>query len=176
MSTGFSTRKMRREVHHQRYLKLPPRDQLQGVHNRRYLGPPPERQFSQPSNSDFEVAACPPMWYSYGNEHPVHLLHPRDGTSRNTNQRLPHHRQIILTTTHHPLQSCPKCQHLPADRVNSPSLDRYTKIQAHFHLNNRLVCPKSDLSNPFENRTCPGIQMIIVVASGHTEPLVTLQK
>ena len=24
-----------------------------------------------------EVAACLPMWYSYGNKHPVHLLHPR---------------------------------------------------------------------------------------------------
>ena len=24
-----------------------------------------------------EVTACLPMWYSYGNEHPVHLLHPR---------------------------------------------------------------------------------------------------
>ena len=24
-----------------------------------------------------EVAACLPLWYSYGNEHPVHLLHTR---------------------------------------------------------------------------------------------------
>ena len=33
---------------------------------------------------------------------------------------------------HHRLQSCPKCQHLPADQVNSPSLGYYTKLQLDF--------------------------------------------
>ena len=64
MSTGFSTRKMRRGATRSSSSTVPRTTARAST-------------LSAKQQRLREVAACLPMWYSYGNEHPVHLLHPR---------------------------------------------------------------------------------------------------
>ena len=130
MSTCFSTWQMRRRnaaiVYHQWYLGLPLRCWLRGVHNQRYLGLPPEHQLSQPNNSDLRklllVFLCGTRMET--STQFIFFIREWRHCGRNINRRTPHHRLVNPTTMHHRLHSCPKCQHLPADCVNSPSMGR----------------------------------------------------
>ena len=129
MLTGFSTRKMRQGAARSSSSTVP-RTTAQRSTSRSSQSTVPRTTartstLSAEQQRLREVAACLPMWYSYGNEHPVHLLHSRVTTLREEYQP-------VNTASSQVQQSCPKCQHLPADQVNSPSLGRYTKIYIYF--------------------------------------------
>ena len=130
MSTGFSTRKMRRGATKSSSSTVPwTTPQLSTSRSSQPAVPRTNARtltLSAEQQRLREVVACLPGWYSYGNKYPVYLLHPRVTTLREEYQPVNHCR-VNPTTTHHRLHSCPKCQQLPADRVNSPSLGLYTK-------------------------------------------------
>ena len=133
MSTGFSTCKMRQGAARISSSAVPPttaqRSTSRSSHSTVPWTTARTSSLSAEQQRLREVGACLPVWYSYGNEQPVHLLHREwRHFERNHNRRLPHHRRFNSMTTHHHLQSYSKCQHLPINRVNSPSLGRYTKI------------------------------------------------
>ena len=86
MSTGFSTRKMRRGAARSSSSAVP-RTTAQRSTSRSSQSTVPRTTvrtstLSAEQQRLREVAACLPMWYSYGNEHPVQLLHPRVTTLR----------------------------------------------------------------------------------------------
>ena len=81
MSTGFSTRKMRRGAARSSSSTVP-RTTAQRSTSRSSQSTVPRTTartstLSAEQQRLREVAACLPMWYTYGNKHPVHLLHPR---------------------------------------------------------------------------------------------------
>ena len=81
MSTGFSTRKLRRGAARSSSWTVP-RTTVQRSTSRKSQSTVPRTTawmstLSAEQQQLREIAACLPMWYSYGNEHPVHLLHPR---------------------------------------------------------------------------------------------------
>ena len=91
MSTGFSTRKMRRGAARSSSSAVP-RTTAQRSTSRSSHSAVPRTPTARTSTLSAEqqrlrvVAACLPMWYSYGNEQLVHLLHPRVTTLQEENQ------------------------------------------------------------------------------------------
>ena len=86
MSTGFSTRKMRRGAARSSSSAVP-RTTAQRSTSRGSQSAVPRTTAGKSSLSAEqrrlrEVAACLPVWYSYGDEQPVRLLHPRVTTLR----------------------------------------------------------------------------------------------
>ena len=86
MSTGFSTSKMRRGAARSSSSAVP-RTTAQGSTSRGSQSAVPRTTARKSSLSAEqrrlrEVAACLPVWYSYGDEQPVRLLHPRVTTLR----------------------------------------------------------------------------------------------
>ena len=86
MSTGFSTRKMRRGAARSSSSAVP-RTTAQRSTSRGSQSAVPRTTAGKSSLSAEqrrlrEVAACLPVWYSYGDEEPVRLLHPRVTTLR----------------------------------------------------------------------------------------------
>ena len=80
MSTGFSTRKMQRGSARSSSSTVP-RTTAQRSDSRNSQSTVPGTARTSTLSAEQqrlrEVAACLPMWYSYGNENPVHLLYPR---------------------------------------------------------------------------------------------------
>ena len=79
--TGFSTRKMRRGAARSSPSAVP-RTTAQKSTSRSSQSVVPQTTartstLSAEQQRLREVAACLPMWFSYGEEQPVHLLHPR---------------------------------------------------------------------------------------------------
>ena len=86
MSSGFSTRKMRRGAARSSSSAVP-RTTAQRSTSRSSQSAVPRTTartstLSAEQRRLREVAACLPVWYSYGDEQPVRLLHPRVTTLR----------------------------------------------------------------------------------------------
>ena len=81
MSTCFSTRKMRRNAAWSPPSPVPwTTGQMSTSRSSQSAVPRTTARTSTRSTEQQrlrEAAACLPMWYSYEEEHPVHLLHPR---------------------------------------------------------------------------------------------------
>ena len=86
MSTGFSTRKMRRGTARSLSSAVPrttaQRSTLRSSQSAVPRTTARTSTLSAEQRRLREVAACLPVWYSYGNEQPVRLLHPRVTTLR----------------------------------------------------------------------------------------------
>ena len=137
MSTGFSTRKMRQGAARSSSSTVP-RTTVQRSTSRSSESTVPQTttrtSIPPPNNSNLGKSLLVFLCGTHMETSTRFIYFIREWRhyERNTNRRTMHHRLVNPTTTHHCLQSCSKCQHRPADHVNSPSMGRYTKNQKNY--------------------------------------------